>query len=78
MTGKEFQDLGDHSYCSGNDFLSFRKKKIISIFVKEPANFSLYVLRITNESINVDFMKQTFETYKKPKDYYARSLDTER
>ena len=67
-----------HSYCSGNDFLSFRRKKIISIFIKEPAIFSLYVLQITNESTYVDFMKQTFETYKKPEDYYARSLDIER
>ena len=78
MTGKEFQDVGEHNYCSGNDCLGFRRKKVISIFIKESVDFSLHVLRITNESINVDFIKQIFETYKKPEDYSARSLDIER
>ena len=68
----------EHSFFSGNDCLGFRRKKIISIFIKEAADFSLHVLRITNESTNVAFIKQIFETYKKPKDYSAQSLDVER
>ena len=58
-------------------FLGFRRTKIISIFIKEAADFSLHVLRIANESINVDFMKQIFETYKNLKDYSAQTLDIE-
>ena len=65
------------SYCSGNDCLGSRRKKVISIFIKEAADFALHVLRITNESTNFDFIKQIFETCKKPKDSSAQSLDIE-
>ena len=59
-------------------FLGFRRTKIIFIFIKEAAGFSLHVVGIANESINVDFMKQIFETYEKLKDYSAQTLDIER
>ena len=34
-------------------------------------------MKVTNEFINADFVKQIFETYKKPDDSYAKSLDME-
>ena len=44
-------------------FPGCKRKKLISILVKETTYFSLPLLKVINEFINVDFLKQIFETY---------------
>ena len=58
-------------------FPGCKRKKLISILVKETTYLSLPLLKVINEFINVDFLKQIFETYKKSDDYSAKSLDIE-
>ena len=58
-------------------FPGCKRKKLISILVKETTYFSLPLLKVINQFINVDSLKQIFETYKKSDDYSAKSLDIE-
>ena len=65
------------SFCRRNFCTGTERKKIISIVIKETAYFSLHILKLNNDCINVDFVSQIFNGYKKGEDYTSQKLDKE-
>ena len=46
----------------------YNRKKLVSIFVKETTYSCLRLMKVSNKFINFDFLKEIFETYKKPRE----------
>ena len=65
------------SFCGRNFCAGTERKKRISIVIKETAYFSLHILKLNNGCINVDFVSQIFNRYKKGVDYTSQKLDKE-
>ena len=65
------------SFCDSNFYAGNETKKIISIVIKKSARFSLHIVKLHNDCINVDFINQIFNCYRKGIDYASQNLDIE-
>ena len=65
------------SFCNRNFCAGTERKKIICIVIKETACFSLCILKLNNDCINIDFVNQIFNGYKKGVDYTSQNFDIE-